>query len=52
LNVKVANDGCCARKEEVTCMDESIDGVAYGSHPYEGAIEGEMLNKRLVKEAW
>jgi hypothetical protein len=33
-------------------MAESIDGVAYGSHPYEGTTEDEMLNKRLVKEAW
>jgi hypothetical protein len=33
-------------------MDESIDGVAYGIHPYEGETEGEMLSKRLVKEAW
>jgi hypothetical protein len=54
MNMKVANDGCCARKEGVYCMDASVvdDVVAYGSHPYEEDIKRKNVDKRLVKESW
>jgi hypothetical protein len=35
---KVAIDGCCARKEEVTAWMKVV-GDAYGIHPYEGATK-------------
>jgi hypothetical protein len=50
MNMNVANDGCCAKKEDfIAWLQVLLYVVAtYGSHPY----EAEVLIKRLVKEAW
>jgi len=49
------NGGCCTGKEESDCMASTfVDVVStYGSQPYKKKQQKyEMLQKRLVKEAW
>jgi hypothetical protein len=53
MNMKVANGGFCARKEESYCMDASVvdDVATYGIHPYKKEQHKyEILSKRLAKE--
>jgi hypothetical protein len=52
LNVNVANDGCCTRKEEVTAWLKVLMVMHMEAIHMKEQQEGEMLNKRLVKEAW
>jgi hypothetical protein len=52
MNIKVANDGCCARKEEVIAWLKVLMMLHMEAIHMKETIEDEMLNKRLVKEAW
>jgi hypothetical protein len=51
MNMKVANGGCCARKEESYCMIASAanDVAAYGSQYKRKQQKDEVLIIRLGK---
>jgi hypothetical protein len=51
MNVKVANDGCCARKGEVTTWMNELMVLHMEVIHMKEHHEDEMLNKKSVKEA-